>query len=63
MPRTIYDGLRPIITGAGDICEPQLVVPSIDGKIDIDFVDATDRLHLLPGDLRLSKFEDDLSEN
>ncbi|MCD4738196.1 MAG: AAA family ATPase [Anaerolineae bacterium] len=46
---TIYDSLRPLIRGVGDISEP--VVERVD-----------DMLGVLVGDLNLSKFEDQLSE-
>jgi len=45
---TVYGSLAPLIRGIGDIGEPPIV-------------DVGDRLHLLPGDLALSKFEDELS--
>lgn len=47
-PRTIYACVEPLITGVGDIAAPALT-------------HVTDRVTLLPGDLRLSGFEDDLS--
>ncbi|WP_326555144.1 ParA family protein [Micromonospora sp. NBC_01813] len=46
--RTVYGSLSPLIRGLGDIADPSLVA-------------VDDRLHLLPGDLTLSKFEDELS--
>lgn len=46
--RTIYGSLAPLIRGIGDIDDPPVI-------------QVVDRLHLLPGDLALSKFEDDLS--
>lgn len=46
--RTVYGSLTPLIRGIGDIGEPPVV--------EVD-----DRLHLIPGDLALSRFEDDLS--
>ncbi len=46
--RTVYGSLSPFINGEGSI-GPAPLVPISDG------------LHLLPGDLALSKFEDDLS--
>jgi cellulose biosynthesis protein BcsQ len=45
---TIYGSLAPLIRGIGDIAAPNIVP-------------VTDRLGLLPGDLTLSKFEDELS--
>lgn len=45
---TVYGSLSPLIRGLGDIADPSLVA-------------VDDRLHLLPGDLTLSKFEDELS--
>jgi cellulose biosynthesis protein BcsQ len=47
--RTVYGALRPLIAGAGDIRVP-------------DPVRVSERLHLVPGDLELSLFEDQLSE-
>jgi chromosome partitioning protein len=47
--RTIYGAVRPLMTGSGDIVGPEPV------RI-------ADRLHLIPGDLELSLFEDQLSE-
>lgn len=46
--RTIYGALSPLIRGLGDVARPH-VVP------------INDRLSLLPGDLELSTFEDELS--
>lgn len=45
---TIFDSLRPLIRGVGDITAPHLV--------DVD-----ESLSLIPGDISLSSFEDDLS--
>lgn len=47
-PKTIYGALQPLIDGAGDADNPHLEA-------------ITSNLHLLPGDLALSVFEDDLS--
>ncbi len=47
--RTIYGAVRPLMTGEGDIAFP-------------DPVRIADRLFLVPGDLELSLFEDQLSE-
>lgn len=49
-PNTIYGAITPFLTGVGDIAEPHVV-------------DVTNNLKLVPGDLELSKFEDELSEN
>lgn len=46
--RTVYGSLAPLRRGIGDIAEPPLV-------------EVADRIHLLPGDLALSGFEDELS--
>jgi cellulose biosynthesis protein BcsQ len=46
--RTVYGSLAPLIRGIGDIGDPAMVQVS-------------ERLALLPGDLSLSRFEDDLS--
>ncbi len=46
--RTVYGSLAPLLRGIGDIADPNV--------INIDH-----RLSLLPGDLTLSKFEDELS--
>jgi len=48
-PGTIYEALRPLIEGFGDVQTPELH-------------QATDSLRLIPGDLLLSTFEDHLSE-
>jgi cellulose biosynthesis protein BcsQ len=48
-PATIYEALRPLIEGYGDIRIPKLQEPA-------------DSLRLIPGDLLLSTFEDQLSE-
>jgi cellulose biosynthesis protein BcsQ len=48
-PATIYEALRPLIEGFGDVQTPELYPPS-------------DSLRLIPGDLLLSTFEDHLSE-
>jgi cellulose biosynthesis protein BcsQ len=47
--KTIYGGIEPLVRGIGDINDAPLL-SSID-----------ERLHLLPGDLDLSRFEDKLS--
>jgi cellulose biosynthesis protein BcsQ len=47
--RTIYGAVRPLMAGAGDIRVP-------------DPVRVSEGLHLVPGDLELSLFEDQLSE-
>jgi len=46
--RTVFGSLSPLIRAIGDIAEPPLI-------------EVGDRLSLLPGDLNLSRFEDDLS--
>jgi chromosome partitioning protein len=46
--RTVFGNLAPLIRGVGDISPAQLI-------------EITDRLMLLPGDLALSRFEDELS--
>lgn len=46
--KTVYGSLAPLLRGVGDISEPRLV-------------DVTDQLYVLPGDLALSRFEDELS--
>lgn len=46
---TIFGAIQPIKEGIGDVADPELF------KIN-------DRLHLIPGDMVLSTFEDDLSE-
>jgi chromosome partitioning protein len=46
--RTVYGSVAPLIRGIGDIGEPAIVT-------------VADRLSIIPGDLTLSKFEDDLS--
>jgi len=48
-PGTVYEALRPLIEGYGDVSRPHLRQPA-------------DHLWLLPGDLLLSTFEDQLSE-
>ncbi len=47
--RTIFDAIRPLKVGAGDIAEPHVEA-------------VNERLGLILGDLELSTFEDDLSE-
>jgi len=47
-PRTVFGALQPLIEGSGDVAQP-------------DILTLGERLHLLPGDLALSTFEDDLS--
>jgi len=47
--RTVYGAVRPLMAGEGDIAAP-------------DPVRIADRLYLVPGDLELSLFEDQLSE-
>jgi cellulose biosynthesis protein BcsQ len=47
-PNTVSGCLRPLIEGTGDVAEPKLR-------------EITDRLSLIPGDLTLSAFEDQLS--
>lgn len=46
--RTVYGSLEPLIRGIGDVSDPKLV-------------EIGDMLSLLPGDLSLSRFEDELS--
>lgn len=48
-PRTVYGAVQPLKQGAGDIAKPH-----------IELID--DYLGLIPGDVALSTFEDDLSE-
>jgi cellulose biosynthesis protein BcsQ len=48
--KTVYGCIEPLVRGTGDITETPYTV-------EID-----QRLHLLPGDLDLSRFEDDLSQ-
>ena len=48
-PATLYAALRPLVEGFGDVQVPEMVA-------------AADSLWLLPGDLLLSTFEDQLSE-
>jgi cellulose biosynthesis protein BcsQ len=48
-PSTIYGAVRPLKRGVGDIAEPFLE-------------EITDGLALIPGDMALSEFEDDLSQ-
>ena len=48
-PATIYGAVRPIKAGVGDVEEPVLEL-------------ITDELVLIPGDMALSEFEDDLSQ-
>lgn len=49
-PRTVYGALQPIVKGVGDIVE----------RPHLEEVD--ERITLLPGDLSLARFEDDLSQ-
>lgn len=48
-PKTIFACLQPILRGTGDVLAPELIL-------------LDDSLALLPGDLDLSKFEDELSQ-
>lgn len=48
-PKTIFACLQPILRGIGDVLAPELIL-------------LDDSLALLPGDLDLSKFEDELSQ-
>ena len=48
--RTIWSGVKPIAEGTGDIKAVEPIELSIE------------RLHLIPGDIRLSEFESDLTE-
>ncbi len=54
--RTIYDAVRPLIEGTGDIAavNPETIIDPTSGSV-------VDRLSLLPGDMALSSFEDELS--
>jgi chromosome partitioning protein len=54
--RTVYGSLAPLIRGVGDIAEPPLVEVS-----QPELVEVGNRVFVLPGDLALSLFEDDLS--
>ncbi len=49
-PDTVYGAITPILSGTGDITAPHVV-------------SIADKLKLIPGDLGLSRFEDELSEN
>jgi chromosome partitioning protein len=49
-PRTVYGAIRPLLRGTGDVAS----------KPNVEAID--DRLHLLPGDLALARFEDELSQ-
>ena len=49
-PRTVFGAIQPIIKGVGDIVE----------EPPLETID--DRITLLPGDLSLARFEDDLSQ-
>jgi len=55
-PKTIYGAIQPLLQGTGDIGEPHLERIPQDALLE-------DSLALLPGDLSLSAFEDQLSEN
>lgn len=46
--RTVFGALQPLIEGSGDVANPEILP-------------IAERLNLLPGDLTLSTFEDDLS--
>ncbi|MBI3479727.1 MAG: ParA family protein [Nitrosomonadales bacterium] len=48
-PETVYGAIRPILKGVGDIAEPHIE-------------QITENLGLIPGDLGLSRFEDNLSD-
>ncbi|MBB6174024.1 cellulose biosynthesis protein BcsQ [Nocardiopsis mwathae] len=59
-------GLIPAIRAENDGTVAQAVKPIIEGTGDVELirpVEITERLWLLPGDLELSRFEDDLSQS
>jgi cellulose biosynthesis protein BcsQ len=49
-PKTVYGAIEPIVKGVGDIVD------------DPHLEEVDDRITLLPGDLSLARFEDDLSQ-
>jgi len=70
-PSTIYGAIKPLKTGVGDVREPHLeevtpkskMTPSLFGDIkEPHREEITPSLNLIPGDMGLSAFEDDLSQ-
>jgi cellulose biosynthesis protein BcsQ len=53
--RTIYGAVRPLVRGTGDVSEPAFEMVGLDLTLG-------DRLALIPGDMQLSGFEDELSQ-
>ena len=58
--RTIYECVRPL-TQVGDILPPDLIKVQPEEALQPALFSMSPELHLLPGDLSLSGFEDDLS--
>lgn len=50
---TIYGAVQPLVKAVGDVAEPHLEIPDV----------SRDELAIIPGDLLLSGFEDELSES
>lgn len=61
--KSIFGAIDPLKRGTGDITDPYLVSPSqsITQRSLFDISTTEDRLALIPGDMALSSFEDDLS--
>lgn len=65
LPATIHQALRPLIEGYGDVQLPELYHPTVDPRgleLEPELFHAGETLWLIPGDLLLSTFEDQLSE-
>jgi cellulose biosynthesis protein BcsQ len=64
--RTIYGAVLPLMSGIGDVMVPDPVrISEMSRTSDVtvpDPVRIADRLHIIPGDLELSLFEDQLSD-
>ncbi|MCK4658219.1 MAG: AAA family ATPase [Phycisphaerae bacterium] len=60
-PATIYGAVRPLKIGVGDIIDPLLEKIDVENIIDPLLERIDERLVLIPGDMSLSQFEDDLS--
>jgi len=54
-PLTVYGAVRPLVRGIGDVSQPPLEPIALDLTLG-------DRLALVPGDMQLSGFEDELSQ-
>ncbi|HET7523899.1 MAG TPA: AAA family ATPase [Acidimicrobiales bacterium] len=60
-PQSIYGAVTPLLGGVGDIADPHLE-PVREGTSQLNLELYADPLHLIVGDLELSRFEDDLGD-